>query len=867
MTIVIFWPALPIGIGLHRGVYLSLFPKMKTSNQTPKPSEWQGLSAAEAKLRWLRDGANELAGSKPKSVFRIAFSVLIEPMFILLVSCGILYLILGDVEGGIVLLFFVMVVMGITIYQERKTERALDALKSLASPRALVIRDGIELRIPGREVVLGDTMVLREGDRIPADAKILTSLNLMVDESLLTGESMPVRKDESSSDGALTTLYSSTLVVQGMCVAETTRIGQLTRIGEIGKSLEGEEGEKTLLQLELGRLVKRISIAAIITCIVVVIAFYFVRGGFLNALLAGLSLAMAMLPEEFPVIFTIFTALGAWRISKRNVLTTKPSSIETLGAATVLCSDKTGTLTMNKMQVQSLYANSERFDLVEDPAQEIPENQHILVEYGILASQTDPFDPMEKAIKRLGEVKLQGTEHLHQDWELIKEFPLSKELLAMSRAFRQPGSDARVIAAKGAPEAIFDLCHLDAAQIAQLTTEIKVMASRGLRVIAVARGVLQDQELPSLQHDFDFAFCGLIGLADPVRPEAAKAVAECKAAGIKVIMITGDYPETAVSIGKEIGLDAPFEVLTGQELEALSEHDLAERLKTVRIFARVAPEQKLKLVRALKENGEVVAMTGDGVNDAPALKSAHIGIAMGQKGTDVAREAASLVLLDDNFASIVAAIRLGRRIFDNIRKAFAYVVSIHLPIAGLALVPVMIGSLPLLLWPVHIAFLELIIDPASSVAFESVVEEDDIMQRKPRKRDEPMFGGRLFLHSLFNGLVLLGLLLLVCFVSIRAGMTDDATRTLTFLSLVSANAALILSGLSSHQHIFQILKLINKATVYLLLGVAVCIALILFIPLMREMFKMSLFPAVFALLPLGSFVLQLIWMELLKRFG
>ena len=837
---------------------------MHTSITNAAEGTIQGLSQAEVAQRLQRDGYNELPGSKPRTIWQIAFSVLVEPMFLLLVSCATLYLVLGDLEGGLVLLFFVLVVMAITIYQERKTERALDALKGLASPRALVIRDGAEIRIPGREVVQGDIMILREGDRIPADATIHSALNFSVDESLLTGESMPVLKAESG-DPEHRMLYSSTLVVQGMCTAEVLKVGKNTRIGEIGKAMEGETEQKTLLQLELNKIVKRITAVAAVICVLVVVVFYLVRGGFLNALLAGLSLAMAMLPEEFPVVFTVFTALGAWRIAKHHVLTTKPSAIETLGAATVLCSDKTGTLTQNKMSVQCLYSHGQRFDLADTAGQEIPEDQHILVEYGILASQTDPFDPMEKAIKLLGERKLVETEHLHTDWELIKEFPLSKELLAMSRAFRQPGAEERVIAAKGAPEAIFDLCHLPDEEIASLTAVIKTIAADGLRVIAVARSTVRAGELPEIQHDFDFEFCGLIGLADPVRPEAAQAVAECHAAGVKVVMITGDYPETAVSIGKEIGLQAPWEVLTGAEIEQMEIPELEQRLRTVRIFARIAPEQKLKLVKAFKEMGEVVAMTGDGVNDAPALKAAHIGIAMGKKGTDVAREAASLVLLDDNFSSIVAAIRLGRRIYDNIQKAFAYIISIHIPIAGLAFVPVMFGNLPLLLWPVHIAFLELIIDPACSVAFESVPEEKDIMARPPRSRSVRFFGGRRVGQSLLNGLAMLGLLLGVFFMAMHFGLTDGQTRSVTFLSLVAANAGLILSGLSSKLHIFKILRHINKATIYLLSGVAVFIALIPIIPWLRNLFQLELFAPIYGLFPVVTFLAFMLWMEVLKR--
>lgn len=838
---------------------------MQPQNPFSSAIKQSGLTSAQVAERLKRDGFNELASSKPKTLLQIALSVVIEPMFILLVSCGALYLVLGDLEGGLVLLLFVVVVIAITIYQERKTERALDALKGLASPRALVIRDGQEVRIPGREVVVGDLMVLHEGDRIPADAKLLSSLNLSVDESLLTGESVPVLKDESGKSDEASALYSSTLVVQGIGFAEAQATGVRTRIGKIGGAMEAIGEEKTLLQLEMGRLVKRVSIIALITCLLVVGVFFLVRGGFLKALLAGLSLAMAMLPEEFPVVFTVFTALGAWRISKHNVLTTKGSAIETLGAATILCTDKTGTLTQNKMSVRCLFVDGLRFDLQEAAQQEIPEHFHILVEYGILASQTDPFDPMEKAITLLGERKLVESEHIHQDWELLKEFPLSKELLAMSRAFRQPDSMERVIAAKGAPEAIFDLCHFTDAETAHYHKVIHAIAAEGLRVIAVARSRIQSEQLPEIQHDFDFEFCGLIGLADPIRPEVPAAVAECRSAGVEVVMITGDYPETAVSIAKEIGLPAPYAVLTGLEIAALSDEALQQRLREVRIFARIAPEQKLRLVQALRANGEVVAMTGDGVNDAPALKAAHIGIAMGKKGTDVAREAASLVLLDDHFASIVAAIRLGRRIYDNIQKAFGYILSIHIPIAGLAFVPVMFANLPLLLWPVHIAFLELIIDPASSVAYESIPEEESIMNRGPRKRGQKFFGGRRMLRSVLNGVAMLAVLLAIFFLSPLLGCDAAQTRTLSFLSLILGNASLILTGISEKQHLFHSLRRINAATVWLLLGVTAFAVLMLSIPWLRGLFQLSLFPIGLVWVPIAAVVTLAVWMELLVR--
>jgi Ca2+-transporting ATPase len=473
---------------------------------------------------------------------------------------------------------------------------------------------------------------------------------------------------------------------------------------------------------------------------------------------------------------------------------------------------------------------------------------------------------MEKAIQVLGRQEHVESEHIHLDWELLKEFPLSKEIMAMSRAFRQPGQAERVIAAKGAPEAIFDLCHFSDAEMEHYHQVIHGIAAEGLRVIAVARSKIESSELPEIQHDFDFEFCGLIGLADPIRPEVPGAVAECRSAGVEVVMITGDYPETAVSIAKEIGLSAPYEVMTGTELSVLSDAELQERLKHVRIFARVAPEQKLRLVQAFRANGEVVAMTGDGVNDAPALKAAHIGVAMGKKGTDVARESAALVLLDDHFASIVSAIRLGRRIYDNIQKAFGYILSIHIPIAGLAFVPVMFAHLPLLLWPVHIAFLELIIDPASSVAFEGIPEEEGIMKRGPRKQGEKFFGGRRTLRSILNGTVMLGILLLIFFLSPELGCNAGQTRTLTFLSLILGNVALILTGISAEDSILKSLRRTNAATGWLLMGISFFVGMMLAIPWLRGLFQLSLFPLHLIWVPATAFLVLVIAMELSKKY-
>lgn len=840
---------------------------MQIDLNSPK---YKGLTEAEAAEKLRLEGYNELPSSKPKNFFSIAIGIFKEPMFLLLVACGTLYLILGDIQEGIMLLGFVFVVMGIEFYQEKKTEKALDALKDLASPRALVIRDGQERRIAGREVVTGDLVILQEGDRIPADAAVLHELNLMVDESLLTGESVPVRKAEwKQSDlpqqpggDDLPFIYSGSMVVQGYGIARVLATGMNTEIGLIGKALEEVKEEPTKLKKEMGRLVKKLAIIGIVLCILVIVVYTLTRGDLLKGFLAGITLAMAMLPEEFPVVLTIFLALGAWRMSKKNVLTRKPAAVETLGSATVLCTDKTGTLTQNKMTVTDLYNGEDFLELINN--KEFPEEFHEIIEYGILSSQANPFDPMEKAINHIGKSYFEGTEHEHTDWEMVKEYPLSKEMLAMSRVFKNTGTNEYTIASKGAPEAIFDLCHLQTEKIKFLSDAIEKLAKKGLRVLGVAKSMISSVVLPETQHDFPFEFIGLIGLSDPIRENVEVAVGECYKAGIRVIMITGDYPVTAKNIAKEIGLKNHEACITGKELRDMSEEELCEKIRHVNIFARVIPEQKLKIVNALKKNKEIVAMTGDGVNDAPALKAANIGIAMGEKGTDVAREASSLVLMDDNFSSIVGAIRMGRRIFDNLQKALGYIFAIHVPIAGLSLIPVFFADLPLLLWPVHIVFLELIIDPACSIIFEAEKEEKNVMSRPPKNVEEPFFDGKKILLSCIQGCSVLAIVLAVYFIYLHLGYSEKSVRAMSFLTLIVANVAIILSNRSWTTNIFQILLTPNKTVKWIVGSAVAFLILILNIPFLMNLFLFEKILIMNALICIGAGLFSITWFELYK---
>ncbi len=836
-----------------------------------KISIYSGLTENQAKDKLLSEGYNELSSSKSQNIFHIALDVIREPMFLLLVACGTLYLILGDIQEGLMLMSFVFFVMGIEFYQEKKTEKALDALKSMASPRALVIRDGETKRIPGREVVTGDIIFLQEGDRVPADALILYSISLLADESLLTGESVPVRKREwqegenpfAPGGDDLPSVYSGSMIVQGNGIARVIATGVKTEIGKIGKALGSVNEEPTQLKKEMGKLVNRLTVVGIILCVLVVVIYTLTRGNILNGFLAGITLAMAILPQEFPVVLAVFLALGAWRMSKKNVLTRKPAAIETLGSTTVLCTDKTGTLTQNKMTVMRLFNGAEVHSILSGGA--FPEQFHNIIEYGILASQTNPFDPMEKAIINIGDLFLQNTEHIHYDWVMEKEYPLSKEMLAMSRVFTNTGSNQKVIAAKGAPEAIFDLCHLSSETQSKYEQAVSEMAFAGLRVLGVAYATIYPGSLPPIQHDFDYRFVGLIGLSDPIRENVPEAVKECYRAGIRVIIITGDYPVTAINIGKVIGLQNPERYITGKELEKLSEEELCEQIREVNIFARVVPEQKLKIVNALKRNREIVAMTGDGVNDAPALKSANIGIAMGEKGTDVARETASLVLMDDNFASIVGAVKMGRRIFDNLQKALAYIFAIHVPVAGLSLIPVLFSDLPLILWPVHIVFLELIINPACSIIFENEKDEKNLMQRPPKQIDEPFFELKKILLSCTQGLGILLIALLVCIIGLKLGHSEIQVRAFTFISLIAANIAVILSNRSWSSNIFQILVTPNKSVKWVVGGAILFLMVILNIPSLTRLFlfgKISLIE-VFVCFALGFS--SIIWFEVYKQ--
>ncbi|OQW75097.1 MAG: ATPase [Proteobacteria bacterium ST_bin13] len=821
-----------------------------------------GLSLAEAAARLAADGPNELPKTGRRSVWRIAVEVLREPMLALLLAGGTAYLLLGDLTEALILLGFATFSVVVTVVQEARTEHVLEALRDLSAPRALVIRDGTRLHVPGREVVNGDLIVLEQGDRIAADALLVEAGDLQADESLLTGESLPVGKivAAGNDDGAhrpggdgLPYVYSGSLVTRGSGIARVQATGPRSEIGRIGQSLATLDTEAPRLRRETTRIVTWCAAGGTAVALLVVLLYGLLRGGWIEAVLAGIAIGMSMLPEEFPVVLTVFLAMGAWRIGKVGVLTRRAAAIETLGSATVLCTDKTGTLTENRMSLAELWLPSgETLAVGADIA--TPAAWHRLIETAALASAALPSDPMEIALQ---EARAAIPAITATDGTLVHAYALRSELLAMSNIWQN--GDTLTMATKGAPEAIADLCQLAAPDRAAMTAAVEAMAGRGIRVLAVATATPPDRNWRESQFDYDYVLAGLVGLADPLRASVPAAVAECRSAGIRVVMITGDYAATARSIATQAGI-ADGEVLTGTALDALDDAALAGRLKAVTVFARIMPEQKLRIVQAYKALGEIVAMTGDGVNDAPSLKAAHIGVAMGKRGTDVAREAAAIVLLEDDFGSIVESVRLGRRIYDNIRKAMAFIFAVHVPIAGLALLPLFFG-LPLLFGPIHIALLEMVIDPVCALVFEAERDEDDIMARPPRDPNEPLFSIGMIAWSVVQGGMAFIMLSTVFLVETWSGMADAELRALIFFALIAELIALILVNRSFGASLGEALSRPNAALRYVVLAIAAITALILFLPSAQALLKFGAIAWTDMVLAAGLGVVLLVVLE------
>lgn len=803
----------------------------------------QGLTDQEAARRLAAEGFNELPSSGHRSGFAIVREVLQEPMLLLLLGAGLIYLALGDRTEAIVLLVFASLSIVITVVQESRTERVLESLRNLTSPRALVIRDGRRLRIAGREVARGDHLVLNEGDRVSADAYVLSCRDLYADESLLTGESAPVSKiaaepsqlqDRPPRPGGegQAVVFAGSLIVRGSAIAQVYATGPRSEVGRIGQSLANLETSPPKLRAQTRRVVWLFAVAAGAVSLFVALLYGLLRGDWLEGALAGVALGMAMLPEEFPVVLAVFMAMGAWRISQAQVLTRRAAAIETLGSATVICTDKTGTLTENRMSVAALAGRDGR--IVEAGAGAGAGDLPDLALTAALACDAAPSDPMERAFidyaQARGLLAASAAERT-----LVKTYGVSSDCLAMSNVWRGAAGEPLLVAAKGAPETIAQLCGLSPEDASAMGRAMDAMAEQGMRVLGVARARWSGEALPDAQAAFDFEFAGLVGLRDPLRDSVPDAVRQFKSAGIRVVMITGDHPATALAIARMAGLPAERAV-TGSELAAMGEAEKAGVIRHADVFARIMPEQKLEIVRALKAAGEVVAMTGDGVNDAPSLKAADIGIAMGGRGTDVAREASSIVLMSDDFASIAQAVRLGRRIYDNLQKAMSFIFAVHVPIAALALTPVAFG-LPLILGPVHIAFLEMIIDPVCSLVFEAEESEQDVMRRPPRDPEAPLFSGSLIAWGLLQGITAFAVTGGVFAFALTRGLPDDEIRALTFFSLVAAIVSLIFVNRSFSSSLAQAVLRPSRALIAVMIAVPALLALTLLWPVARGLFR------------------------------
>lgn len=809
----------------------------------------QGLTESEAQARLLAEGPDSIADQARRSNLARVLGVLREPMFLLLIAAGGLYGVLGERREAILLGCFAGLIICVQIVQEGRSDRAIEALKNLAVAKATVIRDGVRRSLPASEVVRGDLLAIREGERIAADGWLVEASELTADEAILTGESLPVTKRARDGNGTaappapggdgLAYAWSGTLVVRGSGIMEVAATGPRCEVGRIGASLAMVQTGAPRLVAQTRSMVRWFALVGLGVSVLAAVLYGLLRDSWLNAALAGIALTMSLLPEELPVVLTLFMAMGALRMARVRVLARRGSVIEALGSATVLCTDKTGTLTENRMAISELrLPDGSTFlpDQVERLV--VPAAFTDLAGLGILACQEAPFDPMETAFHDLGNRHdgeslgwRQGDGWTHQ-----RQYGISPDLLAVSHVWGKSGGDF-VVATKGAPEAIARLCGLGGEELAALERAVAEMAERGLRVLGVAEARWTGPELPDSQQRFDFAFRGLVGLADPIRETVPGAVGMIQRAGVRMVMITGDYPLTARAIAGQAGI-APGAVMTGDELAQLDDEALVARIRDVSVFARVVPEQKLRIVEALKRAGEIVAMTGDGVNDAPSLKAAHIGIAMGARGTDVAREASAMVLLDDDFGAIPDAIRLGRRIFDNLRKAMAFIFAVHVPIGGLALVPLLAGW-PMILGPVHIALLEMVIDPVCSIAFEAEPEERDIMERPPRDPGEPLFPRGLLLWSLLQGMIaLVAVTALAWWARGPAGMDAGTMRSTAFGGLVVAVLVLVVTNRSYRSG--DRLRLHRNRALFLIMGFVVAAFALLFgVPALSQLFALA----------------------------
>ena len=815
-----------------------------------------GLNSEQVKQSRLQNGSNTLEMKEERVLFNVIKEVVLEPMFLLLLTTCIIYFSVGQNKEGIIMLVSIFIVAGISLFQEYRSRNAILALKKLSASKAKVMRDGVLTELPIEEIVVDDIIHLEEGEIVSADGKIVLSNDFTLNESILTGESFPVNK---IADG-FNEVYRGTLVTSGSATVITTAVGLKTMFGKIGMSLQSITSEKTPLQNQIRSFVRYMVWVGAVAFLIIVGFNYYHSGNIIQSFLQGLTLAMSILPEEIPVAFSTFQALGAYRLLRsNNIIVKQPQYVETLGSATVICVDKTGTITQNKMSIEYVYdaVSKKSYDVKNDS--ELPLE---LIEYSMWSSEIDPFDPMEKTIHDLyGKItKLDKRIQFKQ----IHEYPLGGKPPMMTHVFSNENNEI-IIAAKGAPEAILNQCNLAESKIKEIEIQSHKYASMGYRVLGVGKGIWHERNWPVSQQEFEFEFSGLIAFQDPPKENIKQTIKIFNNAGIVVKMITGDYPETAVAIATQINLPHSTEVLTGQDIIELTKSQLQEKVKSVNIFARMFPEAKLKIIDALKENGEVVAMTGDGVNDGPALKAAHIGIAMGNRGSEVAKSAASLILTDDDLSHMTDAVALGRKIYSNLKKAIQYIVSIHIPI-------ILIVALPLLLsWhftnifsPVHVIFLELIMGPTCSIIYENEPMEPDTMFKKPLKTGATFLSLKQLTISIVQGLMITAGCLFLGFYYMNAGSNDETIRTIIFISLLFSNIFLTLINRSFVYSIFKTIFYKNNLVPIILITSLLLMFVLLYVPTMRTLFGLTQLNFNQIFLCFSVAMISTVWIELYK---
>ncbi len=820
----------------------------------------KGLTEEEVLELRKKYGTNELASEKKENFFVKIIHIICEPMFLLLIIAATIYFILGEPRDGIIMLIFVVGIILIDIMQEWKTDKTLNALKDLSEPKITVLRDNKKVEISSKELVPGDIMFIYEGVKIPADGYVIKSSGLRVDESSLTGEAEGVwkttEKDKSDDYWRKDYCYQGTLVTQGTGVIKVDKIGNETEYGKIGYNISQVLSDKTLLQKQTDKLVKICAIIAFILFILVGLITFFnlsdltFKDRIIESILSGITLAMAMIPEEFPVVLTVFLSMGAWRLAKKNSLVKKLPSVETLGAVSVLCVDKTGTITKNQMEITDVITENDKTELAEVMG---------------LCCEEETYDPMEKAMfkyaKSLGVYK----KDLFNGVKL-KEYPFSNYTKMMGCAWKR--NNKIILAAKGSPENILKICNIDHKDLNQINDEINIMQSKGLRVIAIAKKEFKSsKELKDRLEDHTLEYLGIVGLIDPPKDSVSEDIKLCKKANVRVVMITGDNGITASAIAKSIGMDNVDNIITGDMINNMSDKELQKKVKDVSIFSRVIPEHKMRIVKAFQANGEIVAMTGDGVNDAPALKQAEIGIAMGKRGSEVSREAADLILMDDNFSTIVDTIKDGRRIYDNIKKAIEYIFVIHIPIALSSLCAPLLNIKPefLFLLPLHVVLLELIIDPTCSVVLERQPAESNIMDRKPRNVNENIVDKSILLKSLLQGLIIF----LASFGTYYYLLNKDVllARTMGLLIIVLSNIFLVQVNSSEYDYtIDSIIKLSKDKLITIInLILLIAIGIILYTPL-ASFLKLRALGFKYLLLALIISFVAVFWYEIVKVF-